>query len=46
VPRRVIDLSQPLSRSTQVHPFFNPPQIVRELIHRDYAEDQPSFTPS
>ena len=27
----------------QVHPFFNPPQIVRELIHSDYAPDQPSF---
>ena len=43
MPRRVIDLSQPLNRSTQVHPFFNPPQIVRELIHSDYAPDQPSF---
>jgi kynurenine formamidase len=43
LPRRVIDLSQPLSRSTQVHPFFNPPQILRELIHADYAPDQPSF---
>src|SRR5437868_15201742 len=43
VPRRVIDLSQPLSRTTQVHPFFTTPRIVRELIHVDYAEDQPSF---
>lgn len=43
MPRRVIDLSQPLNRSAQVHPFFNPPQIVRELIHADYAPDQPSF---
>jgi kynurenine formamidase len=43
VSRRVIDLSQPLSRTTQVHPFFNPPQIVRELIHADYAADRPSF---
>lgn len=40
---RVIDLSQPLNRSTQVHPFFNPPQIVRELIHADYPVDRPSF---
>ena len=43
MPRRVIDLSQPLSRTTQVHPFFTTPRIVRELIHVDYAEDQPSF---
>jgi kynurenine formamidase len=43
VPQRVIDLSQPLNRNTQVHPFFNPPQIVRELIHSDYAPEQPSF---
>ncbi len=43
MPRRVIDLTQPLNRSTQVHPFFNPPQIVRELIHSDYAPEQPSF---
>ncbi len=43
MPRRVIDLSQPLNRSTQVHPFFNPPQIVRELIHADYASEDPSF---
>ena len=43
MPRRIVDLSQPLGRSTQVHPFFNPPQIVRELIHVDYAPEQPSF---
>jgi arylformamidase len=43
LPRRIVDLSQPLTRTTQVHPFFNPPQIVRELIHADYAPDQPSF---
>lgn len=41
--RRVIDLSQPLNRSTQVHPFFNPPQILRELIHLDYKPEEPSF---
>ena len=39
MPRQVIDLSQPLSRTTQVHPFFGTPKIVRELIHVDYAED-------
>ncbi len=43
MPRRVIDLSQPLSPTTQVHPFFTSPRIVREMIHLDYAEDQPSF---
>jgi kynurenine formamidase len=43
VPRRVIDLSQPLSRETQVHPFFSTPRIMRDLIHVDYPEDQPSF---
>lgn len=43
MPRRVIDLTQPLSRTTQVHPFFNRPQIVREMIHADYAADRPSF---
>jgi kynurenine formamidase len=32
-----------LSRATQVHPLFNTPQIVRELIHADYAVDRPSF---
>jgi kynurenine formamidase len=41
--RRIVDLSQPLNRHTQVHPFFNPPQIVRELIHVDYPPDRPSF---
>ena len=38
-----MDLSQPLGRDTQVHPFFNPPQILRELIHADYAPERPSF---
>lgn len=39
----MIDLSQPLHHATQVHPLFNPPQIVRELIHSDFAPDEPSF---
>lgn len=43
MPRRVIDLSQPLTRTTQVHPLFNPPQIVREIIHADAPPDRPSF---
>lgn len=41
--RRIVDLSQPLSRNTQVHPFFNPPQILRELSHVDYPPGKPSF---
>ena len=28
MPRRVIDLSQPLSRESQLHPFFPPTQIA------------------
>ncbi len=43
MPRRVIDLSQPLSRNSQVHPFFSAPRIMRDLIHVDYPEEQPSF---
>jgi kynurenine formamidase len=43
VPRRIVDLTQPLSRTSQVHPFFNPPQIVRQMIHADYPADRPSF---
>jgi kynurenine formamidase len=43
VPRRVIDLSQPLNRESQVHPFFTTPKIVRELIHADSPADRPSF---
>jgi kynurenine formamidase len=41
--RRIVDLTQPLSRNTQVHPFFNPPQILREMAHGDYPPDRPSF---
>ena len=29
--RRVIDLSQPLSRESQLHPFFAPTQILRHI---------------
>jgi arylformamidase len=43
VSRRVIDLSQPLSPTTQVHPFFTSPRILRELSHVDYPEGRPSF---
>ena len=41
--RRVIDLSQPLSRESQMHPFFPPTQVLRHLMHADYPTDRPSF---
>lgn len=41
--RRVIDLSQPLSRESQLHPFFAPTQIMRHIVHADAAEGRPSF---
>jgi kynurenine formamidase len=41
--RRVIDLSQPLSRESQLHPFFPPTQVLRHLMHADYPEGRPSF---
>lgn len=41
--RRVIDLSQPLSRESQLHPFFPPTQVLRHLQHADYPEGRPSF---
>ena len=41
--RRVIDLSQPLSRESQMHPFFPPVQVLRHLMHADYPADRPSF---
>jgi kynurenine formamidase len=41
--RRVIDLSQPLSRESQLHPFFPPTQILRHILHDDAAEGRPSF---
>lgn len=43
MPRRVIDLSQPLSRITQVHPNFAPTQILRDLVHADTPDNQASF---
>src|SRR5437763_14575838 len=42
--RRVIDLSQPLSRESQLHPFFPPTQILRHIQHTDAAEGRPSFS--
>jgi kynurenine formamidase len=42
--RRIIDLSQPLSRDSQVHPFFGSPQILRQMIHADVPDpERPSF---
>lgn len=42
--RRVIDLSQPLGRDTQLHPFFPPVQILRQIVHTDAAPGKPSFS--
>jgi kynurenine formamidase len=42
--RRVIDLSQPLSRETQLHPFFPPTQILRHILHTDAEAGRPSFS--
>ena len=41
---RVIDLSQPLSRESQLHPFFPPTQILRHIQHTDAAPGDPSFS--
>src|SRR5215813_6831345 len=43
VARRVIDLSQPLSRESQLHPFFPPTQVLRHILHADAAAGRPSF---
>jgi kynurenine formamidase len=40
---RVVDLSQPLSRESQLHPFFPPTQILRHILHADVPEGRPSF---
>jgi kynurenine formamidase len=40
---RVVDLSQPLSRESQLHPFFPPTQILRHIQHSDAEEGRPSF---
>lgn len=42
--RRVIDLSQPLSRESQLHPFFPPTQILRHILHTDAEPGRPSFS--
>jgi kynurenine formamidase len=41
--RRAIDLTQPLSRESQLHPFFAPTQILRHIVHADAAPGDPSF---
>jgi kynurenine formamidase len=43
MPRRVIDLSQPLSRESQLHPFFPPTQVLRHIQHSDAPPGRPSF---
>lgn len=40
---RVIDLSQPLSGKTQLHPFFPTVQILRQIVHADVAPGKKSF---
>lgn len=35
--RRVIDLSQPLSGQTRLHPFLPTGQILRQIVHADAA---------
>jgi kynurenine formamidase len=40
---RVIDLSQPLSRESQLHPFFPPTQVLRHIQHGDAEPGRPSF---
>src|SRR3990172_4589829 len=42
--RRVIDLSQPLGRETQLHPFFPSVQILRQIVHADAPPGRPSFS--
>ena len=41
--RRVIDLSQPLSKDSQLHPFFPTVQVLRHLQHGDATGDEKSF---
>jgi kynurenine formamidase len=43
VTRRVIDLSQPLSNTSQLHPFFPTVQILRHMQHADAAPGKKSF---
>jgi kynurenine formamidase len=40
---RVVDLSQPLSRESQLHPFFPTVQILRQIVHSDAPPGRPSF---
>lgn len=44
MPRRLVDLTQPLGASTQLHPFFPPVQILRQIVHTDAAPGRPSFS--
>src|SRR5438034_414080 len=38
-----IALGQPLSRESQLHPFFPPTQVLRHIQHADAAPGRPSF---
>jgi len=40
---RIVDLSQPLSGKTQLHPFFPTVQILRQIIDADAAPGTKSF---
>ena len=41
--RRIVDLSQPLSNQSQLHPFFPDAQILRHLLHADALPGKKSF---
>lgn len=41
--RRIIDLTQPLSNQSQLHPFFPNVQILRHMLHADAPPDKKSF---
>lgn len=43
MPPRVIDLSQPLSKESQLHPFFPPTQVLRHIQHSDASPGAASF---
>jgi kynurenine formamidase len=41
--RRVVDLTQPLANTSQLHPFFPTVQILRQMRHGDQAPGKKSF---
>src|SRR3979490_2695436 len=40
--RRIIALTQPLSKQSQLHPFFPNVQILRHMLHADAPPDKKS----